>query len=246
MDKSEGELRNEFKLLLEQKETLRKELFQIREGANAAYNEALKVEYHKLYPKRKFIMDKAWGVLGEVAVAIKRQHSEEANRKIRENEKKRDDVERRLFEIAGELRELPVSSGQASEWLLYDSVSECSYHTQGFGARKYAENAAQQYVDKAEANGVRAEIREIVTTHDDHRGHKNSFADFQVWVCCSQDGLNILRYKPQIELREWVRLCWKRGSNPRVYNPWLPHEYEEKNGLDYFGNDLRKKESKTA
>jgi hypothetical protein len=49
----------------------------------------------------------------------------------------------------------------------------------------------------------------------------------------------VLKRLPGVPLREWVRLCWKLGCNPRVYNPYLPHGYEEKNGLDFFGNDLR-------
>jgi len=49
----------------------------------------------------------------------------------------------------------------------------------------------------------------------------------------------VLKRLPGVPLREWVRLCWKLGANPRVYNPYLPHGYEEKNGLDFFGNELR-------
>ena len=40
-------------------------------------------------------------------------------------------------------------------------------------------------------------------------------------------------------LREWVRQCWERGVNPRVSMPFLPQSFEEENGLDFFGGDLR-------
>ena len=40
-------------------------------------------------------------------------------------------------------------------------------------------------------------------------------------------------------LREQVRRSWARGVNPRVFNPFLPHGYEEQEGIDYFGRDLR-------
>jgi hypothetical protein len=30
----------------------------------------------------------------------------------------------------------------------------------------------------------------------------------------------------------------KKGVNPRVYMPFLPHGIEQQLGLDYFGNDL--------
>jgi len=43
--------------------------------------------------------------------------------------------------------------------------------------------------------------------------------------------------RPGPTLREQVRLCWKRGVNPRVYSPFLPHGYEQSVGLDYFGGE---------
>ncbi len=54
-------------------------------------------------------------------------------------------------------------------------------------------------------------------------------------------GVEMLRYHPKSQsLRDWVKGCWRRGVNPRVYSPYLPHEFEQQNGLDYFGNDLKK------
>ena len=44
-----------------------------------------------------------------------------------------------------------------------------------------------------------------------------------------------LDYVQGPSLREWLALCWKRGCNPRVYNPWLPHGIEERLGVTYFG-----------
>ena len=40
-------------------------------------------------------------------------------------------------------------------------------------------------------------------------------------------------------MRETVRLAWKLGLNPRVYFPFLPHGFEEANGLDYFGGETK-------
>ena len=41
-------------------------------------------------------------------------------------------------------------------------------------------------------------------------------------------------------MRETVRLAWKLGLNPRVYFPFLPHGFEEANGLDYFGGETKR------
>lgn len=50
--------------------------------------------------------------------------------------------------------------------------------------------------------------------------------------------MEILKRKPAMALRDWVKSCWSKGINPRVLNPWLPHGYEEKNGIDYYGRDV--------
>jgi len=65
-----------------------------------------------------------------------------------------------------------------------------------------------------------------------------SHDDFVI-VVYSDDILAAQR-APQLPAREWVRMCWKNGANPRVYNPFIPADFEEKHDLDLFGNDLRK------
>jgi hypothetical protein len=49
--------------------------------------------------------------------------------------------------------------------------------------------------------------------------------------------VEILRYKPDVTIREWLQFVLRSGCNPRVYAP-LPHGFEAKVGLDAFGNDL--------
>ncbi len=66
-------------------------------------------------------------------------------------------------------------------------------------------------------------------------------SSFDVYVkVANKRDVELLKHKPEESLREWVRKCWARGSNPRVSAPFLPHGYEESQGLDFFGNDLRK------
>ena len=45
-------------------------------------------------------------------------------------------------------------------------------------------------------------------------------------------GLRALDYLDGPSLVEQVRMSWRRGVNPRVYNPFLPVGFEEKHGLD--------------
>lgn len=116
-----------------------------------------------------------------------------------------------------------------------------SYHTQGYSANKYAMGSAQSDADKAEYHGLRAEVRTIEKEKADNWGI--SYETYGVFANTNEQGLALLDFKESPPLREQVRLSWKRGVNPRVYNPFLPHGYEEEEGIDYFGNDLRAVES---
>lgn len=66
---------------------------------------------------------------------------------------------------------------------------------------------------------------------------QRSWADFLVFVMVeSEVDAEMLRRRGE-ELRPWLQRCLKRGTNPRVYQPFLPHGIEAKLGLDHFGND---------
>jgi hypothetical protein len=120
-----------------------------------------------------------------------------------------------------------------------DSCDGSSYHTQGFGANKYARNSVQFVADKAIFYGLLAEVREI----DSHNVQSWSsgmmtYIRYGVFINTTEIGFKQLSYRHDIPMREWVKSCWKNGVNPRVYNPWLPHGYEESVGLDYFGGEI--------
>jgi hypothetical protein len=89
-------------------------------------------------------------------------------------------------------------------------------------AAKYAKERAREYGDKAEMHGVPWRM-------------ESEKGDYSVMVPLTEAGAERLRRRPGVGLVEWARLCWKRGVNPRVYCPFLPHGFEERHGLDYFG-----------
>lgn len=100
-----------------------------------------------------------------------------------------------------------------------------TWSTQGFGDVTYARNAAQQEVDRIEANGYTGTIRECGN------------GQFEILVNVETlDDWTILKRKPGPSLAEWIRRCWKRGVNPRVYSPFLPHGLEEKLGINFQGD----------
>ncbi len=62
---------------------------------------------------------------------------------------------------------------------------------------------------------------------------------YDLWVGVEEQlDLEILKRQPVgWTLREWVKQCWSRGLNPRVYQPFLPWGYEESVGMDQFGRE---------
>lgn len=157
-------------------------------------------------------------------------------------ERARADVECVYAALASAIKAAEVQERAAAEgvtlqpsgevWSRVDSVCTSSYSSQGWGATTYARNAAEASADHYRAQGLRVEVRRRTAGRD--------LVYFEVWAEASADEARVARLKPGQTLREWVRMCWRRGVNPRVYNPFLPHGYEERAGLDYFGNDKRR------
>lgn len=148
-----------------------------------------------------------------------------------------DDCKRDLATIAARL-EVP----KGSSWIPIGSSSESEYRSQGYGAEKYAKAAAESIADKARACGLEVRILQVEAHRYTERhwrtganmGERISYR-FEVEALATTLGAQILEYKPQIPLREAVRLAWARGTNPRVAMPFLPYEFESENGLDHFG-----------
>lgn len=138
----------------------------------------------------------------------------------------------RIDELAAKLDELAPSADLAIErtpeqWTIYRWHYAGTYRSQGYGADKYMQNAIESDKDH-----LRQYIDEADMKVEDAPGGKN------VLVCYSKVGVQILQRRPLPNMRTIVKNMLKRGSNPRVYYPFLPHGYEAKVGLDYFGNDL--------
>ncbi len=127
-----------------------------------------------------------------------------------------------------------------ARYVLVKSCWVSSYRSQGFGAVGYARNQAESYADKARLYDVKTDIRMV--SNPNQLTEIESF-DVFAFVADGRAGerdVELLRYKPEETLREWVRKQWLRGSNPRVSMPFLAHGYEESVGLDFFGGELKK------
>lgn len=120
---------------------------------------------------------------------------------------------------------------------LVETVYASTYATQGFGASGYAQAAAENLADLARHYGVPAGVQPVGKARSD-KSYGIRYQDYGVFVQTTPIGWEMLKLRPEPSMREWLKMCWKRGVNPRVYNPYLPHGIEAKLGLDCFGNEV--------
>jgi hypothetical protein len=221
----------------------------LNDAFQAESNAALLAEFKRRHPKRKTPESWPFGLDVEVAQeigapirAVYEPRADAYKAKLKALEDLREGLAEQLVPLAGPAR------------LLFDTVHESSYSTQGWGAGTYARNAAELRGDVARFHGLTVEVVPVskvievgtpvpstskTVTNFGTRTYTIRHVEVYVHVRDELD-LTILKYAPGLSLRESVRLCWKRGANPRVFNPYLPHGYEESVGIDYQGRDLRK------
>ena len=134
--------------------------------------------------------------------------------------------------------ELHLSSGRQT----LATISQLSFSSQGWGARKYAENAAQSDLLDARHQGVEGEVVAVEKSLPaaESGGQAYNWTEFEVRVGV-ESGIDceILRRRPGAPLRDIVKYLWQHGTNPRVYYPFLPYEFEAAVGLDHFGNEVK-------
>ena len=149
-------------------------------------------------------------------------------------------VRHRLYQLADDC---PIHTGGDGTWEAYRTVWGSTYASQGWGANSYARGRAQLYEVELLALGIEAvRIVEVPRESTEALGRKRRLPpDWRVEVQV-EDLLDveILRHRPPLTEREFVRECWRRGLNPRVYMPWLDHDAEARYGLDYQGREVAK------
>jgi hypothetical protein len=98
---------------------------------------------------------------------------------------------------------------------------------------KYARCKAEILAAQCRANGVPADVVKVDAI-------PGAIRVYRVEAHTDAAGLVQLNYRPDLPLREFVRLSWSFGCQPRVFNPWIPVGFEEQNGLDYFGGEVKR------
>jgi hypothetical protein len=117
-----------------------------------------------------------------------------------------------------------------ANWTNVYDISSYNYYTQGMGARKYARSDAETQADKFRACNIPVEVIETNVSIDN--------AKYDVFAACSQDLATLIMYFKTIDASMLIANQIKRGTNPRVYWPFMPDGAEKALGIDEFGNKL--------
>lgn len=218
------------------------ELEQMKERHGEAYvalqeewKETLRAEFRRHFPKRR--VPQAYPKLCEAtpdAGLLFAWFKGRSDTLYEANKVEEEAMEARLKEIAVRSAIPPTP-----DLHMHETRSSGHYSSQGWGAAKYARESIQMEADEAIANGLIAEVRETRRERysDGYGGGER--VDYGLFVNTTKLGWEMTKRKPAVSLRDWIKSCWKRGVNPRVFNPFLPHGIEEKLGVSYFGDDIK-------
>lgn len=213
--------------LLTQAEALKVGNSDSRKADQAAFEAEVTAAWKRKFPRRKFSLktsaDKVKGNQPEHG-AIYDKWMQKVDADYKAFKAKLDAIEEQIKGLAQDAV-IPVSA----KMVLFHTVNSSSYQSQGFGMNKYAEADAQDYVDKAVAYGLQAELRKVkVHEGRDQFGHSWTYYEFQVWVGTTPLGVEILSRKSGREtMAEWIAKCDRKGVCARVFAPFMSYEQEE-------------------
>lgn len=182
--------------------------------------------YRARFPKRRTpSVRKAQDALPEFAQARFEHYKAALQRAYRLRDRRAERLGRVLDWMA--TRRRPVATPDP---LVYSESAYSTYRSQGWSCESYTRQAAEQDAAHCQMLGVRAEI--VDWTYTDPAKPEPYKFGYRVMVYTDRAGIEILQRKP-VSIKVWLQDCWNRGVNPRVYNPFLPHDLEERMGVSF-------------
>lgn len=152
--------------------------------------------------------------------AVEEDWKTKANAIVKEKDAYIEQREKRIAELATIAR--LADERTETVWNVFRWYYGGTYSSQGYGAEKYLMASIEKDKDL---------IREHVA--DEDMKVENSPGGKTLYVRYTDVGVAIIKNLPTPDLRTIIKNMLKRGVNPRVYYPFLPHGYEQKVGLDY-------------
>jgi hypothetical protein len=114
----------------------------------------------------------------------------------------------------------------ADRWPVMKAADSYEYHTQGYGAAKYARESLVR--DEVVLLAAKIPYSIEMVNHTDNLGHVDQYhAKFLLKAPLTDWQLDCLTRTYRPTLAQWAWDCWERGVNPKVYNPFLPDDIYE-------------------
>jgi len=228
---STDEMRAQAKFLAQETQEARQmvDLQVLQNELDAAVEQA----WREAYPRRKKVPSKDKLREWEGYPALLDLAKANLNRLRDEQTARLADLDKRLEALIAEgVR--PQAGDQEAE--LYRAYS-FTYNSQGYASAKYTRGMVEMQADVARMYQIPVDVVEYEPEWAQVKSYQIPPREVVAFVKVQDPEVDLflLRACPPPSLAEQVRMCWKRGVNPRVYNPFLPHEFESQHGLDYQG-----------
>jgi hypothetical protein len=144
----------------------------------------------------------------------------------------REDIEKQLESFAK-----GFNPEKKMELVHIKTASGGNWHTQGYGANKYARESLNEDVRLLELLGFTVEVK-------NSGGHSSGgqfpvyHEDYQLWANIDIFDYYLLGKSGKfISVLNWAVMCWQKGTNPKVYFPFLSDgDYQKSQELAYKTN----------
>ena len=121
-----------------------------------------------------------------------------------------------------------------SDWTILTSCDGGRYHTQGFGANKYAKNSLLSDLVLLQTLGYSAEIRNGKSRRVSRMHGETYYTNYELWAKISDFDFQMIKWSSKfVSVLNWATLCWRNSVNPKVYFPFLSYDDYEKSQALY-------------
>jgi hypothetical protein len=153
-----------------------------------------------------------------------KQEMKELYEKITSEENTKNDIDK-YFELKEQLsiaaNEYKLHLGDISDsWIVAKTVNSGQYHTQGFGATKYARGNIKLSQLKFQQLGIPSKIEESLWCYNQKNWggqfNENCHTTFTLFVKCSKELSNLILLR-SINMNDYINCCVENRVNPLVY-----------------------------